>query len=104
LTGCLFNQRGDCFNKPYPAPSHTGSYAPTINAALVDLQRLYAVEDVGGCQKGRVFGYGKCPAILGEGTAQVTINRGRLPWPPPRARVHFRSPLPWISKRNSRTD
>lgn len=46
----------------------TGLTAPTINAALADLQRLEVVEEVTGRRRGRVFGYRRYLAILSEGT------------------------------------
>lgn len=46
----------------------TGLSAPTINAALSDLQRLGVVEEVTGRRRGRVFGYRRYLAILSEGT------------------------------------
>jgi len=46
----------------------TGLSAPTVNAALADLQRLGIVDEVTGRRRGRVFGYRRYLAILGEGT------------------------------------
>ena len=46
----------------------TGLTAPTINAALADLERLGVVEEVTGRRRGRVFGYRRYLAILSEGT------------------------------------
>jgi Fic family protein len=46
----------------------TGLTAPTINAALADLERLGIVEEVTGRRRGRVFGYNGYLAILSEGT------------------------------------
>jgi Fic family protein len=46
----------------------TGLTAPTINAALADLERLGVVEEVTGRRRGRVFGYRRYLAILNEGT------------------------------------
>ncbi|TDN67256.1 Fic family protein [Paraburkholderia sp. BL10I2N1] len=46
----------------------TGLTAPTVNAALADLERLGVVEEVTGRRRGRVFGYRRYLAILGEGT------------------------------------
>jgi Fic family protein len=46
----------------------TGLSAPTINAALADLERLGIVEEVTGRRRGRVFGYRRYLAILSEGT------------------------------------
>jgi len=49
----------------------TGLTAPTINAALADLERLGIVEEVTGRRRGRVFGYRGYLAILNEGTAPL---------------------------------
>jgi Fic family protein len=49
----------------------TGLTAPTINAALADLQRLGIVEEVTGRRRGRVFGYRAYLDILNEGTAPL---------------------------------
>src|SRR3954453_1056257 len=46
----------------------TGLAAPTINAALADLERLGVVEEVTGRRRARVFGYRRYLAILSEGT------------------------------------
>jgi Fic family protein len=48
--------------------SRTGLSAPTINAALADLERLGIVEEVTGRRRGRVFAYRRYLAILNEGT------------------------------------
>jgi Fic family protein len=56
----------------------TGLTAPTINAALADLEGLGIVDEVTGRRRGRVFGYTKCLTILSEGTeplATVSGNR-----------------------------
>ena len=56
----------------------TGLTAPTINAALADLERLGIVNEVTGRRRGRVFGYTGYLAILSEGTeplAAVSGNR-----------------------------
>jgi Fic family protein len=50
---------------------HTGLTAPTVNAALADLQRLSVVEEVTGRRRGRVFGYRAYLDILNEGTAPL---------------------------------
>ena len=42
--------------------------APTVNAALADLERLGIVDEVTGRRRGRVFGYSPYLAILSEGT------------------------------------
>ena len=52
----------------------TGLTAPTVNAALADLERLGILEEVTGRRRSRVFGYAQYSAILNEGTA---------PLPPP---------------------
>ncbi|MDP9085221.1 MAG: Fic family protein [Pseudomonadota bacterium] len=49
----------------------TGLTAPTVNAALADLERLGIVEEVTGRRRGRVFGYRRYLAILSEGTDPV---------------------------------
>jgi len=57
----------------------TGLTAPTINAALADLERLGIVDEVTGRRRGRVFGYTGYLAILSEGTeplAAASENRG----------------------------
>lgn len=46
----------------------TGLTAPTVNAALAELERLGIVEEVTGRRRGRVFGYRQYLAILSEGT------------------------------------
>jgi len=46
----------------------TGLSAPTVNAALADLERLGVVEEITGKRRGRVFGYRRYLAILSEGT------------------------------------
>jgi Fic family protein len=46
----------------------TGLTAPTVNAALADLERLGVVEEVTGRRRGRVFGYRRYLTILSEGT------------------------------------
>ncbi|MBP1807447.1 Fic family protein [Rubellimicrobium aerolatum] len=48
--------------------ARTGLSAPTVNAALADLERLGIVEEVTGRRRGRVFGYRRYLAILSEGT------------------------------------
>jgi Fic family protein len=49
----------------------TGLTAPTVNAALADLERLGIVEEVTGRKRGRVFAYRGYLAILNEGTTPV---------------------------------
>ena len=46
----------------------TGLSAPTVNAALADLERLGVVEEITGKRRGRVFTYRRYLAILSEGT------------------------------------
>lgn len=46
----------------------TGLSAPTVNAALADLERLGIVAEITGRKRGRVFSYRRYLAILGEGT------------------------------------
>jgi len=50
----------------------TGLTAPTINAALGDLQRLGIVEEVTGRRRDRVFSYRAYLDILNEGTDPIT--------------------------------
>jgi Fic family protein len=65
---------------PFLTPSllveRTGLTAPTINAALADLQRLGIVEEVTGRRRGRVFGYRGYLAILSEGTEPLPARGG----------------------------
>jgi Fic family protein len=49
----------------------TGLSAPTVNAALADLQRLGIVDEVTGRRRGRVFSYREYLNILSEGTAPL---------------------------------
>ena len=49
----------------------TNLSAPTVNAALADLQRLGIVEEGTGRRRGRVFAYRRYLAILSEGTAPL---------------------------------
>ena len=48
--------------------ARTGLTAPTIKAALADLERLCLVQEVTGRRRGRVFGYRRYLDILNEGT------------------------------------
>lgn len=50
----------------------TGLSAPTVNAALVDLERIGIVEEVTGRRRGRIFGYRSYLAILSEGTDPIS--------------------------------
>ncbi|KTE20550.1 cell filamentation protein Fic [Sphingopyxis sp. H050] len=52
----------------------TGLSAPTVNAALADLERLGIVEEVTGRRRGRVFGYRRYLAIVSEGTDPLPAN------------------------------
>jgi Fic family protein len=52
----------------------TGLSAPTVNAALADLERLGIVEEVTGRRRGRVFGYRRYLAILTEGTEPIPAS------------------------------
>lgn len=52
----------------------TGLTAPTVNAALADLERLGIVDEVTGRKRGRVFGYSRYLAILSEGTDPLPAN------------------------------
>ncbi len=52
----------------------TGLSAPTVNAALADLERCGIVEEVTGRKRGRVFGYRRYLAILNEGTDPLPAN------------------------------
>lgn len=54
---------------------HTGLTAPTVNAALADMERLDIVEEVTGRRRGRVFGYKRYLAILSEGTEPLPQSR-----------------------------
>jgi Fic family protein len=54
---------------------HTGLSAPTVNAALADLERLGIVEEVTGRRRGRVFAYRGYLAILSEGTEPLADGR-----------------------------
>jgi Fic family protein len=51
----------------------TGLTAPTINAALADLERLGIVNEMTGRRRGRVFGYRAYLDIVNEGTAPLPI-------------------------------
>jgi Fic family protein len=53
------------------AVERTGLSPPTVNAALVELERLGIVEEVTGRRRGRVFGYRQYLAILSEGTDPI---------------------------------
>ncbi|MNC97683.1 hypothetical protein D3C83_154180 [compost metagenome] len=53
----------------------TGLTAPTINAALADLQRLKIMDEVTGRKRGRVFAYREFLGILNEGTTPLPTGR-----------------------------
>lgn len=55
----------------------TGLTAPTVNAALAELERLGVVEEVTGRRRGRVFGYRRYLAILNEGTDPLSAATDR---------------------------
>ncbi|MGO9235431.1 MAG: Fic family protein [Methylocella sp.] len=59
------------FATPTALVDRTGLTAPTINAALADLQRLSVVDEVTGRRRGRVFGYRAYLDILNEGTTPL---------------------------------
>lgn len=46
----------------------TGLTAPTVNAALVSLEKLGIVEEITGRKRGRVYSYQRYLRILSEGT------------------------------------
>ncbi|MDQ0327672.1 Fic family protein [Rhodopseudomonas julia] len=46
----------------------TGLSAPTVNAALAELEKMGIVEEITGRKRGRVFSYQRYLAILSEGT------------------------------------
>ncbi|OWV92697.1 cell filamentation protein Fic [Rhizobium sp. R72] len=52
----------------------TGLSAPTVNAALADLERLGIVDEVTGRKRGRVFSYQRYLAILSEGTDPLPLS------------------------------
>lgn len=52
----------------------TGLSSPTVNAALVDLERLGVVEEVTGRRRSRVFSYRRYLAILSEGTDPLATS------------------------------
>ncbi|HEY8160641.1 MAG TPA: winged helix-turn-helix transcriptional regulator, partial [Methylocystis sp.] len=51
--------------------ARTGLTAPTVNAALADLERLGVVAEITGRRRGRVFSYPAYLDILNEGTAAL---------------------------------
>jgi Fic family protein len=69
----------DCFQRaPFLTANllveETGLSAPTVNAALADLERMGVVEEVTGRKRGRVFGYRSYLAILSEGTDPLSAG------------------------------
>ena len=52
----------------------TGLSAPTVNAALADLERLGIVDEITGRKRGRVFSYQRYLAILSEGTDPLPLS------------------------------
>jgi Fic family protein len=52
----------------------TGLSAPTVNAALADLERLGIVDEVTGRKRGRVFSHRRYLAILSEGTDPIPLR------------------------------
>jgi Fic family protein len=62
------------FATPTVLAERTGLTAPTVNAALADLQRLGVVDEVTGRRRGRVFGYRAYLDILNEGTTPLAVG------------------------------
>jgi Fic family protein len=52
----------------------TGLSAPTVNAALADLEKMGLVEEITGRKRGRVFSYRRYLAILSEGTDPLPVG------------------------------
>ncbi len=52
----------------------TGLSAPTVNAALADLEKMGVVEEITGRKRGRVFSYQRYLAILSEGTDPLPVG------------------------------
>lgn len=52
----------------------TGLSAPTVNAALADLEKMGIVEEITGRKRGRVFRYRRYLAILSEGTDPLPVG------------------------------
>lgn len=66
----------DCLQQnPYAIASdlveRTGLTTPTVNAALLDLERMGIAEEITGRRRGRVFAYRPYLEILNEGTAPI---------------------------------
>lgn len=51
----------------------TGLTAPTVNAALADLERLGIIEEITGRKRGRVYRYARYLDILSEGTEPLAL-------------------------------
>ncbi|MGO9358224.1 MAG: Fic family protein [Xanthobacteraceae bacterium] len=62
------------FATPTALVERTGLTAPTVNAALADLQRIGVVDEVTGRRRGRVFGYRAYLDILNEGTTPLPVS------------------------------
>jgi Fic family protein len=67
----LFQQNP--FLTPGQLTELTGLSAPTVNAALTNLERFGVVEEVTGRKRGRVFSYRRYLAILSEGTDPLPV-------------------------------
>lgn len=67
----LFKPRPVCFDSGagWSIPSMS---APTVAAALVELQRIGILEEATGRCRGRIFGYRSYLAILSEGTDPIS--------------------------------
>lgn len=52
----------------------TGLSAPTVNAALADLEKMGIVKEVTGRKRGRVFSYQRYLAIFSEGTEPLLVG------------------------------
>jgi len=70
----------DCFQQmPFLTSGQlverTGLTAPTVNAALADLERLGLVAEITGRQRGRVYSYRRYLDILSEGTEPLPAAR-----------------------------
>lgn len=68
----LFQQNP--FNTANQIVQITGLSAPTVNAALADLERLGIVDEITGRKRGRVFSYRRYLAILSEGTDPLPLS------------------------------
>lgn len=52
----------------------TGLSAPTVNAALADLEKMGIIDEITGRKRGRVFSYRHYLAILSEGTDPLPVG------------------------------